>query len=542
MNLFKNQSTARFWSVLGLFAALLLPWILGYYYIQNIRLNNKAKEVTLIREPSQKKQGPDHSQYSLLQQEFETPEQVTEACLYCHNTTAQEVMQTSHWTWSREYVTENGDTIQLGKKNILNNFCIGIQSNEPRCTSCHIGYGWKDDGFDFSEERKIDCLVCHDQTDTYKKFPSGAGYPVTEKKTSAGEEFMPPDYRHIAQNIGSPRIENCGACHFVGGGGNNVKHGDIATELKEVTREVDVHMASDGAGMSCVDCHRTEEHAISGSLYSIASQDTNRIGCSGCHSANPHANEILNLHSARVDCQTCHIPEYAKVSATKMSWDWSTAGKLNPDGSMVVKKDSMGNIIYHSMKGDFTWAKNVEPEYRWFNGIADHYVLGDPVNPNETLNMNPLQGSYADKRSKIIPVKVHRANIIYDVQNEYLINPHLFGKDSTAFWTHFDWHKAAKAGAEATGLAYSGEYGFIASEMTWPINHMVAPREQSLTCIECHDSNGRLSELNDFYLIGRDRHAMLDRIGIGIILLSLIGVTIHSIIRILSKSNRSQTK
>jgi hypothetical protein len=59
----------------------------------------------------------------------------------------------------------------------INNFCINLNGNWPRCTSCHIGYGWKDANFDFKDPGKIDCLVCHDTTGTYKKIPTGAGFP-----------------------------------------------------------------------------------------------------------------------------------------------------------------------------------------------------------------------------------------------------------------------------------------------------------------------------------------------------------------------------
>lgn len=40
-----------------------------------------------------------------------------------------------------------------------------------------------------------------------------------------------------------------------------------------------------------------------------------------------------------------------------------------------------------------------------------------------------------------------------------------------------DWNKAAEAGMKASGLEYSGAYGFAATETYWPINHMVAAKE-----------------------------------------------------------------
>jgi octaheme c-type cytochrome (tetrathionate reductase family) len=517
-----------------LFAAIALPWIIGITYVN--KTGTKINSVTRVNYQRDTIPKVDHSKFSILQQDFETPESVTEACLSCHNTTGGDIMKTSHWKWERDYITPNGDTIQLGKKNILNNFCIGVSSNEARCTSCHVGYGWKDNNFDFTDSKKIDCLICHDKTGTYKKLPTGAGYPATKKTvTSDNKTFYPPDYRYIAAHVGPPGRNNCGACHFVGGGGNNVKHGDIASELSKVTREVDVHMGIDGANMDCVDCHKTHRHNISGNLYSIASQDTNRVGCEQCHSGQPHVSKILNSHFKKVACQTCHIPAYAKVSATKMSWDWSTAGQFNEDGSFLVKKDSDGNVIYHTMKGSFVWKNNVVPEYQWFNGKALHYVIGEKVDTSKVVELNTLEGSYSDKQSKIIPVKVHRGKQIYDTGNEYLIVPHLFGKDSTAYWTNFDWTKASETGMAGAGLDYSGQNDFISTEMSWPINHMVAPAGESLKCADCHSGNSRIAALNNFYLIGRDKSNSLDYLGIALIALSVTGVIIHSLLRIVKR-------
>ena len=116
----------------------------------------------------------DHSQLSALQGPFASPQEVTQACLSCHTEAADEVMHTVHWTW--EFVNQaTGQT--LGKKTLINNFCISTQSNEPRCTSCHVGYGWTDKNFDFTVQENVDCLVCHDTTGDYKKFPTGAGLP-----------------------------------------------------------------------------------------------------------------------------------------------------------------------------------------------------------------------------------------------------------------------------------------------------------------------------------------------------------------------------
>ncbi len=530
-----KKSQNNFLKLLILFIAIMLPWVIGYKYVNKMKSLEKSESVKLVNFTKDTIPRVDHSKFRILQQDFTSPEQVTEACMACHNLTGHEFMKTSHWSWSQDYVTDAGNTIQLGKKDIINNFCIGLSSNEPRCTSCHAGYGWKDHKFDFTDSKNIDCIVCHDQTGTYKKFPAGAGYPVTEPKVFGGKTFHAPDYVKIAQNVGNPTRENCGSCHYFGGGGNNVKHGDLAVELNHTTKKVDVHMGIDGADMQCVDCHKGDRHNIPGNLYSIASIDSNRISCEQCHTSQPHKNKYLNHHNNKVACQTCHIPSYAKVSATKMYWDWSTAGKLNPDGSNIVEKDEDGNISYHSMKGTFVWDKNVVPEYLWFNGTARHYVMGDKVDTTNSIELNTLLGSYDDKNSKIIPVKVYKARQIYDPVNSTLISPHLFGKDSTAYWGNYDWNKAAETGMKSMDLPYSGKYAFVPTSMYWPVNHMVAPREESLQCINCHSRDSRLSELTDFYLPGRDRNKFLDFSGIGIIILAFLGVIVHASLRIIKK-------
>lgn len=534
-----RKSKREFLKLLILFIAVTLPWIIGIILIKRPGYPPADRSITLVNFNRDTLTKADHSQYAILQQEFSSPQEVTEACLSCHNKTAQDVMHSSHWTWTKDYVLDNGDTMKLGKRNIINNFCIGISSNEPRCTSCHAGYGWKDDHFDFSESRNIDCIICHDRTGTYKKFPTGAGYPVREEKKFGGKTFLPPDYTMIAQQVGRPGRENCGACHFVGGGGNNVKHGDIARDLLNPTRNVDVHMAVDGANMKCVDCHRTEHHNITGNLYSIASENNNRVTCSQCHTTQPHRNRTLNKHVNRVACQTCHIPEYAKQSATKMYWDWSTAGRFDQDGNPIVKHDSLGNINYMSQKGSFVWKARVEPEYFWFNGEARHYLPGGKLDTTGPVQLNRLVGEYQDKKSQIVPVKVHRGRQIYDPGNNILILPKLFGKDSSAYWKGYDWGKSAEVGMQQAGLPYSGGYDFISTEMYWPVNHMVAPADESLKCADCHSRDGRLMNLAGFYLTGRDHNSLADLAGFAMIILSFTGVLIHAMIRIMAKKRSS---
>ena len=78
---------------------------------------------------------------NLMEGPFETGQQVTEACLECHEDAADQVIHTAHWPWESTPVEVAGgvEPITVGKKNASNNICIGIQGNWASCTSCHGG-------------------------------------------------------------------------------------------------------------------------------------------------------------------------------------------------------------------------------------------------------------------------------------------------------------------------------------------------------------------------------------------------------------------
>jgi len=61
-----------------------------------------------------------HSEFDILQEDFESGPEVTEACLYCHNQAARQFHKTIHWTWM-DPITEK--SIKLGKGGLsINNF------------------------------------------------------------------------------------------------------------------------------------------------------------------------------------------------------------------------------------------------------------------------------------------------------------------------------------------------------------------------------------------------------------------------------------
>ena len=117
----------------------------------------------------------DHSKFDVLKGPFTTAEDVTEACSTCHTEAAGEVKKTIHWTWDG---TNSFTGQRLGKPRIMNSFCGSPISNEPRCTSCHAGYGWTDMSVaPAAQGASVDCLACHDRSGQYTKSAAGAGHP-----------------------------------------------------------------------------------------------------------------------------------------------------------------------------------------------------------------------------------------------------------------------------------------------------------------------------------------------------------------------------
>jgi len=424
------------------------------------------------------KRVPDHGGLVKLN-EGASPFEVTKNCLSCHENEGEAILKTAHWNWhgSSVYTKGHENRTDLGKNNLtINNFCINLNGNEPRCTSCHIGYGWKDKNFDFSDMSQIDCLVCHDTTGKYKKSPAGAGMP--DKKV---------DLIAVAKNVGRPSRANCGQnCHFKGGGGDSVKHGDLNANLLNPSSNCDVHMGVDREGMDfrCQDCHKTRNHMISGRSISVPAVEGD-LSCEYCHTDKPHIKDAnltsyhLNKHSEHVACQTCHIPVFAKCNPTKMEWDWSTAGQdIDPP------KDKYGKPTYNKKKGSFKWKEAAKPEYLWYNGTVERYLLGDRINEKGVTELTLPVGSITDPASRIYPFKVHRGKQISDAKLKRLIAPKLWG----GYWKHFDWGKAAEEGAKASGLEYSGEYEFVETVMYWGLTHEVMPKENALSCANCHES------------------------------------------------------
>lgn len=201
--------------------------------------------------------------------------------------------------------------------------------------------------------------------------------------------------------------------------------------------------------------------------------------------------------------------------------------------------DSTGRISYQSIKGTAYWASNIQPEYVWFNGQADHMLVTDSIT-EFPVQINTLFGDYEDSKAQIWPVKIHRGKQPFDPNFNRILKAKLWDAEpgKGALWVDFNWEAAINEGMKLEGLAWSGEWEFVETEMYLPISHMVAPKDDVLSCNDCHSRNdSRLENLTDFYMPGRDRSATIDLIGILLILGTLGGVVVHGGYRIVLSYN-----
>lgn len=415
--------------------------------------------------------------HDIVKGDFKSGQDVTRACLVCHKDAAAELMKTTHWTWESKPVEVpwRKGLVTIGKINQINNFCIGAQGNENKCMACHAGYGWEaGKTAQQAKPENVDCLACHADPATYGKGLYG--------NPSDGVDLVA-----AARSVRATTRENCGKCHFDGGGGNGVKHGDLDESLYFPARALDVHMGGKHH-LQCSDCHVTRKHQILGRMISnnYTIDPAEQVSCEQCHQGKIHKDERIAGHLKSVACQTCHIPAMALEVPTKATWDWSPAGQAGR------KED---HYTYLKIKGQFSYESNFAPTYLWFNGNNEYrYLMGDQINREGPTYINKPAGSIRDPKARIFPFKLHVGKQPYDKVNGYLLQPITAGKDG--FWTNFNWDNAFELAVPVTGLAYSGQYGFTETHMYWATTHMVQSADAALQCEGCHSATGKPGRLD----------------------------------------------
>ncbi|MGD9210253.1 MAG: tetrathionate reductase family octaheme c-type cytochrome, partial [Desulfobacteraceae bacterium] len=430
----------------------------------------------------------DHRKIAKLKQPFKSGPEITQACLACHLEAENQFHKTIHWTW----IGSTSQGKRYGKAgDSLNNFCLSTNNGQDKkCLTCHPG--WNNMG----NKGTVNCLICHGQEEINwsESFEDLSAFTKSSdpEEIKIAEEIQAA-IQNAVQSVGLPTRRNCGGCHFKGGGGDGVKHGDLDSSITKPNKALDVHMGLDGQNFQCTRCHTTVLHNVAGRIYSTPAAtdrksliDDDRIAkitCESCHSSTPHKHESkANDHTDKVACQSCHIPEFARVNPTKMEWDWSKAGKTK-NGEKYKEKGYLGKEIYMSIKGEMKWAKNVKPEYFWWNGSIKTMTVKDTIDPSIVVPVTKPSGEPNASNARIFPFKVHHGKQPYDKVNKNLLAPFLSGPDG--YWTNLDWPRALSKGMAALNVPYSNQFDFVKTTYVFPTTHMVAPKEKVVNCTQC---------------------------------------------------------
>jgi LPXTG-motif cell wall-anchored protein len=214
-----------------------------------------------------------------------------------------------------------------------------------------------------------------------------------------------------------------------------------------------------------------QQHKIGGGGYMIAQEATGiEVSCSKCHSEAPHEGdeaEALNSHTARVACQTCHIPLLARDPdlPTQMTRDYAQPVLNEARGLYGPKIEKEGNLI---------------PTYLWWN----YPLMETPPKP---------VGSIDDAGAKITPWKPMEVTVPFDAATHTPV--HI---KQGVYQIKGDLDASVNAGVEASGQEYSGAWEPVTELMYFDSQHQVAPAGEALYCNDCHVPDGRL----DFVALG----------------------------------------
>ena len=196
--------SSKFGWVLGLVAIILVIAVPSWYFTRLPGERHGQIADTPWEHMPRRPAHVDHS--NLYEGPFETGQQVTAACLECHEEAANEVVHTTHWLWQADPVMMEGrdEPVAVGKKNAHQQLLHRYpgQLGQLYRLPCRIWVG-KTNPSTSAMQKNVDCLVCHD----------GSGQYVKGKKGLPAEGV---DLLAAAKSVSWPTRENCGGCPFSG--------------------------------------------------------------------------------------------------------------------------------------------------------------------------------------------------------------------------------------------------------------------------------------------------------------------------------------
>ncbi|MDP8208589.1 MAG: multiheme c-type cytochrome [Candidatus Electryonea clarkiae] len=280
--------------------------------------------------------------------------------------------------WAELVITEHGDTLSEG------------------CGQCHIGGqyqaplgeimpGYKTRAY---EKDAIDCLICH-----------AVAYDMNKKQVVVDPNDLgrwgQDRSMKAALSTETPTSQTCLRCHQHNMGGDIYIDSLDSSYMESMLNKGnerpriahpgskrgtpfspswDVHAA---AGMECIDCHTTEGHLIAKGTHTTTMMTNDlpdvEVKCETCHTSEPHVEnddlaDFYNMHTERLACVTCHIPNLVDDNATRRDFD-------TPE-----YEEHPGIYVYSDIQKESEHPEGMT--FRWWNGDAT--FLGNPIgdNPN----------------------------------------------------------------------------------------------------------------------------------------------------------------
>ena len=416
-------------------------------------------------------------------------------CLSCHASEAKDVANSTHYRWLGDTPDMlNAPGTQQGKlTNAVNSYCINIEGNWPVCGSCHVGRGLRPDDA-AADMTNVDCLSCH-----------SAEYAGQRKRLPDGSMGVETPTDSMVRGVHRPTRANCLACHAKAGGGDGVKRGDLSlATITNADSDFDVHMNTGGPDLACQDCHVFENHKTIGKGSDLRPTDDmtrgSELQCITCHSgkdrAGGHGLTKINDHVARVACQTCHIPEYAKV-ATETHRDW----RSHHDGSPADSTAGPGHPYTEKMA-------NLTPVYRFWNRLSDNALLGDDAlltynSGTDTWPTSTPAGDVDD--GKLYPFKYKTAMQPKTVADDRLVALNTFEYLKVSG----DVGPSIEQGLAAMGYPSDEPYEWVLTDTYQLLNHGVSPSPRALQCNDCHQGGSRMDLQGDLgYRIKADKASL----------------------------------
>jgi methanogenesis multiheme c-type cytochrome len=334
-------------------------------------------------------------------------------------------------------------------------FGTGLGMLEKWCALPNFSY-YQQGGIDgWSNIDKRDCITCHIGAEWNTKKPEAdCGYCHKSEVPGAYDDQV--------------TVAGCMKCHKK----------DVAKRGDDFVAENgnDVHI---GAGFLCQDCHAKVDDGVSDHQFlkgtALDTTEPTLKGTLSCtsachfgeeelpaHGMTPHdlskANgETLNMHTAKVACETCHTGERPNDALARRQWNVFTE-----EGKPVTTMRTAGWLPEHK------WYDNTGP------GLSGNYHL-------------PILG-YTERRdapdAKIYPfnavavdwfVKTKRS--AYD---DIITVPEVKAADANEDGT-VTVDEMRKVYKQAT---------LKTEDMNFSINHSVLPAEQAFECKDCHSRNG----------------------------------------------------